>query len=389
MRVLLFTGKGGVGKTSVSAATALMSSRLGHRTMVLSTDSAHSLSDSFDIELGDEPQKIDHNLWGHEINVQHEIREGWGTIQDYLTLFMRSQGLDGVVAEELSVFPGMEELFSLIKIKQLQEKGEFDVVIVDCAPTGATLRLLSFPDITRWYMKHLFGIERRAMKTLRPVAKRILSMPLPSEEVFDSTETFYRNIDEFSRILTDNTQTSVRLVMNPEKMVIKETHRAFTYLCLFGVSVDAVIVNKLLPDEINDPYLRRWKEIQSMHMKTIEESFSPIPITTAKLFDRELIGMEMLELLAEELYQDDPTKIFYDRIPITIAREEEADVMSIHLPFIGKGDVDLRHRGDELTITVGSRKRTIALPTSLAGKEPKGARYVKDVLKIRFGDYDE
>jgi len=389
MRVLLFTGKGGVGKTSVSAATALQSSRLGHRTMVLSTDAAHSLSDSFDIELGDEPQKIDHNLWGHEINVQHEIQEGWGTIQDYLTLFMRSQGLDEVIAEELSVFPGMEELFSLIKIKQLQEKGEFDVVIVDCAPTGATLRLLSFPDITRWYMKHLFGIERKAVKAIRPVAKRVLSMPLPSEEVFDSAEVFYRNIDEFSRILTDNTQTSVRLVMNPEKMVIKETHRAFTYLCLFGVSVDNVIVNKLLPDEINDPYLRRWKEIQSMHLKTIEESFSPIPITTAKLFDRELIGMEMLQLLAEELYQDDPTGIFYDRIPITIAREEGADVMSIHLPFIGKGDVDLHHRGDELTITVGSRKRTISLPTSLAGKEPKEARYVKDVLKIRFGDYDE
>jgi len=389
MRVLLFTGKGGVGKTSVSAATALLSSRLGHRTIVMSTDAAHSLSDSFDIELGSDPEKIDENLWGYEMNVQHEIQDNWGKIRDYVTLFLRSQGLDSVVAEELSVFPGMEELFSLIKIKQLQDEEKFDTVVVDCAPTGATLRLLSFPDIARWYMQHLFGIERKAVRTLRPVAKHILSMPLPTEEVFDSAELFYKNIDEFSRILTDNTQTSVRLVMNPEKMVIKETHRAFTYLCLFGISVDSVIVNKVLPDEVRDPYLRRWKEIQSAHLKTIEESFSPIPITTVKLFDQELVGMEMLESMAGNLYQRDPTEIFYDKIPITVAIEGGAYVLSIHLPFVAKGNADLHHRGDELTITVGNRKRTILLPTSLIGKEPKEAKYAGDTLKISFGDCDE
>ncbi|HID26753.1 MAG TPA: ArsA family ATPase, partial [Methanosarcinales archaeon] len=250
MRVILFTGKGGVGKTSVSASTALMCSKLGYRTMVMSTDAAHSLSDSFDMNLTDKPTKITENLFGLEINPQHEIKENWGIIQEYITLFLSSRGINDVVAEELSVFPGMEELFSLIKIKRYNNSKEFDVVIVDCAPTGATLRLLSFPDIIKWYMKHLFNIERKTMKVIRPMANRILKVPLPTDEVYESIEDIYKNVEAFSNILSDTTKTTVRLVMNPEKMVIKETHRAFTYLCLYGISVDSIIVNKVLPEDI-------------------------------------------------------------------------------------------------------------------------------------------
>lgn len=385
MRVILFTGKGGVGKTSVSASTALMCSKLGYRTMVMSTDAAHSLSDSFDMNLTDKPTKITENLFGLEINPQHEIKENWGIIQEYITLFLSSRGINDVVAEELSVFPGMEELFSLIKIKRYNNSKEFDVVIVDCAPTGATLRLLSFPDIIKWYMKHLFNIERKTMKVIRPMANRILKVPLPTDEVYESIEDIYKNVEAFSNILSDTTKTTVRLVMNPEKMVIKETHRAFTYLCLYGISVDSIIVNKVLPEDITDSYFDRWKELQTEHLQTIKESFSPVPIKNIKLFNKELVGLQLLEQMGKDLYgNEDPTKIYYSGTPIRITREKNQYTLNLQLPFTEKRDIDLYHKGDELILKVGNQKRSIVLPIALIDKSIVEAKYVDDTLKIKF-----
>lgn len=385
MRVILFTGKGGVGKTSVSAATALMCSKLGYRTMVMSTDAAHSLSDSFDMDLTDKPTKITENLFGLEINPQHEIKENWGVIQEYITLFLSSRGINDVVAEELSVFPGMEELFSLIKIKKYNNSKEFDVVIVDCAPTGATLRLLSFPDIIKWYMKHLFNIERKTMKAIRPLADLVLKVPLPTDEVYKSIEDVYKNVEGFSNILSDTTKTTVRLVMNPEKMVIKETHRAFTYLCLYGISVDSIIVNKVLPEDITDSYFERWKELQTEHLQTIKESFSPVPIKNIKLFNKELVGLQLLEKMGKDLYgNEDPTKIYYSGTPIKITKENNQYTLNLQLPFTEKRDIDLYHKGDELILKVGNQKRSIVLPIALIDKSIVEAKYVDDTLKIKF-----
>ncbi|MFQ6061565.1 MAG: ArsA family ATPase [Methanosarcinales archaeon] len=385
MRVILFTGKGGVGKTSVSASTALMCSKLGYKTMVMSTDAAHSLSDSFDIDLTDKPTKITENLFALEINPQHEIKENWGVIQEYITLFLSSRGINDVVAEELSVFPGMEELFSLIKIKRYNNSKEFDVVIVDCAPTGATLRLLSFPDIIKWYMKHLFNIERKTMKAIRPLANRVLKVPLPTDEVYGSIEDIYKNVEGFSNILRDNTKTTVRLVMNPEKMVIKETHRAFTYLCLYDISVDSIIVNKVLPEDITDSYFDRWKELQTEHLQTIKESFSSVPIKSIKLFNKELVGLQLLEKMGKDLYgNEDPTKIYYSGTPIKITKENDQYILNLQLPFTEKRDIDLYHKGDELILKVGNQKRSIILPIALIDKSIVEAKYVDDTLKIKF-----
>lgn len=385
MRILLFTGKGGVGKTSVSAATALLSSKMGYKTMVMSTDAAHSLSDSLDMELTDEPVKIRENLWGYEINVQREIKDNWGAVQEYVKLFLSSQGIEDVVAEELSVYPGMDELFSLVKIKKYYDEQAYDVVVVDCAPTGEALRLLSFPEITKWYMKHVFNLERKAVKTVRPIAKYLVPMPIPADNVFASLESMYKKIDGFGDILTNNNVTSVRLVMNPEKMVIKETHRAFTFLCLFGISVDSVIVNKLLPDDIEDPYFSRWKEIHLEHLKTIEESFFPIPIFKSKLFDQELVGIPLLEQMGEDIYgTKDPTDIFYSEMPIKISKEDGRYELNLHLPFTDKEKVELYHRGDELVLKVGWYKRNISLPRALIDKKPIEAKYHQDILKIKF-----
>ncbi|MFQ6055993.1 MAG: ArsA family ATPase [Methanosarcinales archaeon] len=385
MRVILFTGKGGVGKTSVSASTALMCSKLGYKTMVMSTDAAHSLSDSFDRNLTDKPTKITENLFALEINPQHEIKENWGVIQEYITLFLSSRGINDVVAEELSVFPGMEELFSLIKIKRYNNSKEFDVVIVDCAPTGATLRLLSFPDIIKWYMKHLFNIERKTMKAIRPLANRVLKVPLPTDEVYGSIEDIYKNVEGFSNILRDNTKTTVRLVMNPEKMVIKETHRAFTYLCLYDISVDSIIVNKVLPEDITDSYFDRWKELQTEHLQTIKESFSSVPIKSIKLFNKELVGLQLLEQMGKNLYgNEDPTKIYYSGTPIKIIKEKNQYTLNLQLPFTEKRDIDLYHKGDELILKVGNQKRSIVLPIALVDKSIVEAKYVDDTLKIKF-----
>jgi len=385
MRTILFTGKGGVGKTSIAAATGVKASKFGHKTLVVSTDPAHSLADSFNIPLGKKPVKIRKNLYGEELDPQQKMEENWGVIKDYMTRLFNWRGIEAVEAEELAIFPGMEELFSLLEVKKWDDDGTFDVVILDCAPTGSTLRLLSFPEIMDWYMQRVFHIERKAAKLIRPVASRLTTLPLPGDNIFDAVEMLYENLAKMKEILADVERSSVRLVLNPEKMVIAESRRAFTYLSLFGYPIDAVIVNRLMSKEITDPFFDRWKKAQQEHLEEIETSFVSLPIFTSHLFDQEIYGLELLGRLGEDIYGDkDPADLFYQGIPVEIGKDNKTYYLLINLPFSSKSDVEVLKKQNELIVKVGNYKRNILLPLSLANKEPKRAKLEKEKLKIEF-----
>jgi arsenite-transporting ATPase len=386
MRVLLYTGKGGVGKTSVSAATALKCAELGYRTLVMSTDPAHSLADSFAMPIKSEPTPLTENLWGLEIDPFREIEENWATVKDYLSTLFASQGVDDIVAEELSILPGMDELFSLLKIRQFYEKEAYDVIVVDCAPTGATLRLLHFPDMIGWYMRRLFHVQRKVVGTIRRFTDEIFSVPLPGDEVYDTVERLYKRVGDMKAVLADPKITSIRLVLNPEKMVIEETRRAYTYLNLFGFVCDAVIANKVLPEEVTDEYFAEWKASQQRYLEEVEASFGALPIFKVRLYEREVVGIDALRQMANDIYGDkDPTERFADSKPMRIVKRGEDYWLELHLPFTEKGEIQLMRKGDELIIRVGTIKRHLVLPHILAKQEPKGAKLENGILQVRFG----
>jgi arsenite-transporting ATPase len=386
MRVLLYTGKGGVGKTSVSAATALKCAELGYRTLVMSTDPAHSLADSFAMPIKSELTPLTENLWGLEIDPFREIEENWATVKDYLSTLFASQGVDDIVAEELSILPGMDEFFSLLKIRQFYEKEAYDVIVVDCAPTGATLRLLHFPDMIGWYMRRLFHIERKVVGTIRRFTDEIFSVPLPGDEVYDTVERLYKRVGDMKAVLADPKITSIRLVLNPEKMVIEETRRAYTYLNLFGFVCDAVIANKVLPEEVTDEYFAEWKASQQRYLEEVEASFGALPIFKVRLYEREVVGIDALRQMANDIYGDkDPTERFADSKPMRIVKRGKDYWLELHLPFTEKGEIQLMRKGDELIIRVGTIKRHLVLPHILAKQEPKGAKLENGILQVRFG----
>ena len=390
MRVLVYTGKGGVGKTSVAAATGLRSARLGHRTIVLSTDAAHSLGDSYQTRLGPEPTKLADNLWAQEIDALHEMERNWGKIQDYLGRLLSLPGMSQIAVEELTVFPGTEELFSLLEICRHVRSGAYDVIIVDCAPTGETLRLLSYPDVLRWWMDRIFPMQRRAMKILRPMAQPLLSVPLPTDDVFEATQALFNEIAFVHQVLTDTASSSVRLVLTPESMVISEARRSFTYLNLFGFRTDAVIVNRVVPDEVTDDYFRRGKASQEKQLHKVEEAFGPVPILLVPLYGEEVLGLDMLDKMGRACFGDrDPTEIFFARWPQTIVRSGDVTTLTVLLPFVGKGEIAVTRVGAELVVNVGDRRRTILLPRSLAGRELLKARFEDDLLKMDFADLPE
>lgn len=389
MRIILFTGKGGVGKTTLSAATALLAARQGKKTLLISTDAAHSLGDIFNLSLGNQPQEILPNLFAQEVDALEQLEKKWGEIQQYLKAFFTSQGIDIIEAEELSIFPGMEELFSLMEIRTYDKTGEFEVVVVDCAPTGDTLRLLSAPEITQWYLKHIFPIQRTAAKAVRPVANRLLPFPFPEDSLFEAIKNLTLQLAEMKNILADLKKTSIRLVVNPEKMVIKEAQRAFTFFHLFGYNVDAILVNRMLPPAVTDSYFHFWKLKQEENIKLIEECFLPLPLFKVELFDQEIIGVELLADLGQKLYQgQDPTQIFYARSPISINKTEAGFEMILELPFVEKETLDLSQNGEELTIRVGQFKRNIILPHFLSHYNIEEARFEKNKLRIKFGSGD-
>ena len=302
MRVLLVTGKGGVGKTTVAAATALRSADLGYRTLVMSTDAAHSLGDAYSRDLGDDPDSIAPLLWGQQIDAQRRLEVHWGTVRDYLADLFDWGGVRGIEAEELLVFPGMDELFALAEVQDHVASGNYDVVVVDCAPTAETLRLLTLPDALGWYMEKLFPVERRVAKVVRPVLSRVMSLPIPGEDVFEAGEGFYDRIEGVRRIFNDPDITSARLVMNLEKMVVSEARRMYTYLGMFGYAVDAAVVNRILPDTVTDPYFKRWREVQAEHLEEVNAGFRDVGLLKLRLFDEEMVGVDKLRLLGEELY---------------------------------------------------------------------------------------
>jgi arsenite/tail-anchored protein-transporting ATPase len=385
MRILLFTGKGGVGKTTVACATALRIAASGKKTLLMSTDPAHSVADAFGLELGPEPTEVAPNLWAEQLDPQQRLEENWREIQQHAIAVLNWAGLAEVEAEELSVIPGLDELFALADVKRHHDEGPYDAVVVDCAPTGETLRLLSLPDIIQWYMERIFPVERRVMGALRPVAKRFTSLPLPDEPVYDAVKRFYDKLSGVRSVLTDGDTTSVRLVVNPERMVIAEAQRTYTYLNLFGYRVDAVIVNRLLPDEVTDPYFSRWKELQRGHLATIEESFTPTPIMKARLRDTELVGNELLYELGEELYgNEDPAGVLFVDQPMSIVKDGDRYVLSLSLPFTEKDQLDLSVKGDEMFVRVGPYRRTMILPKSLSTRVVTSAALKNERLEVIF-----
>ncbi|MEK7253040.1 MAG: ArsA family ATPase [Actinomycetota bacterium] len=386
MRVLLITGKGGVGKTTVAAATALRSADMGHRTLVMSTDPAHSLADAYGVTLGDEPVEVVPGLLGQQIDAQMRLEHHWGTVRDYLAELFDWGGAQGIAAEELVVFPGMDELFALAEVQDQVSSGAFDTIVVDCAPTAETLRLLSLPDALGWYMEKLFPLERRVAKVVRPVLKRVMSMPLPSDAVFQAGEGFYGRIEGIRRVLSTPEITSARLVMNLEKMVVAEARRTYTYLGLFGYAVDAAIVNRIIPEEVTDPYFKRWREVQAEHLATVEDAFADLALLRLRLFDEEMVGVDKLRMVGDELYADlDPTARLAVNTPFRVFEQDDEVILALRLPLVERGEVDVVRHHDEVYVTVGPYRRSLVLPDSLRRREVIGARLADGELWVRFG----
>ncbi len=386
MRILLYSGKGGVGKTSLSAATAVLSARLGKRTLVISTDSAHSLSDALDVEAGPAPVRIAKNLDALEIDVNEELSSHWGVIHDWLTRFMTFKGVEDAVAEEMAILPGMEELFSLLRVKRHAESKNYDVIIVDCAPTGETVRMLGVPEMLNFYFQRIFPIQRTVVRSVRPVAQRMTDMPLPSDDVFGAVKALYLQMEGMGPLLRDPKTSSIRLVLNPERMVIKESQRLHTYLGLFGFPVDCVIANRVLPEQARSSYFDRWFSIQAGHLADARQAFDPLPFLTARLFDREMVGLKLLEEFGRDVFgDDDPTAVLHEEKPLEVKKEGKGYALYLKLAFAEKDKIEVWTRGEDLVVQVDNQRRNITLPRTLASRRLLGAAFEGQRLRIAFG----
>ncbi len=313
------------------------------------------------------------------------MEDNWREIQDYFIQVMNWAGTETIQAEELTVIPGLDEIFALIDVKTHVDSGNYDMLVVDCAPTAETLRLLSLPEVMNWYIERIFPVERKVVRAVRPILSRMTSLPIAGDQVFAAIERLHRNLDDVKTILTDEKRSSVRLVVNPEKMVIAEARRTYTYLGLFGYRVDAVVVNRIIPSEVNDPYFGKWKDIQAEHLATVHDSFEPVPILEARLFDREMVGVELLEEMGQEVYGDrEATAILYHDDPIRVRKRGTGYVLSMRLPFVSRDDMDIHRRGEELFVRVGSYKRDLILPQTLKRMVVREASFAGDHLEITF-----
>ena len=404
-RIILYTGKGGVGKTSIAAATALAASRRGLRTVVLSTDAAHSLGDSFDRQLTPEPTLIAERLWAQECDVYFNMEKYWGTVQRWMESLLVWEGFDRTLADEMVVLPGMDELASLLWILEHHRTDLYDLIVVDCAPTAETFRLLSFPDAGRWWLDKIFPMSRRISGLARPLLKRLTSMPLPDDTVFEATRDLMVQIEAIQTLLADPSTTSVRLVTNPERMVIKETQRAYTLLGLYGYLADLVICNRVLPAEALDSgYFAARAPDQERYLAQLDEMFAPVPVKYARQFNRELVGFEALETLATSLFGDeDPTRFYYDQPPFKIdsvsagasslsnlsgghsptGTEYE---LTLSIPLVDREDLDLVTAGEELVLEVGRHRRNMLLPRVLQSRPVLGAKMNDGKLHVWFGE---
>jgi arsenite-transporting ATPase len=383
-RTILYTGKGGVGKTSVAACTARACAADGMRTLIISTDPAHSLSESLGAELGAEPRPADDGLWGQEINAQEEMEHHWSGVQDWLGELFMERGLDRISAEELTVPPGMDELFSLLRLRAAEESGEWEAIVVDCAPTGETLRLLSFPDVARWWIEKVFPLEGQLLAAARPLARSLLDIPLPTSAVFADIQRLSENLIAMNEILRDRERCTIRLVMSPDKMVIGEAMRTFTYLNLYGYLTDAVVVNRVFPSNVGD-YFAGWRRVQEEHLELVRAAFAPVPVLCAPYFDQEVLGAEMLARLAAAVFADhDPSAVLHDTITQQLTVSNGRAQLRLALPLARKGNITLKKIGLELIVGVNGQKRTIALPSALAGYEPRAATFEEGALEVTF-----
>ena len=390
-RIIFFAGKGGVGKTSVSAATGIKAAEKGLRTIIMSLDVAHSLADVFDLDtdLLDQnqgrPVSVRKNLWIQELDIQEEIQRYWGDIYKYISSLLNTTGLDEVLAEELAVFPGMEEVSLLLYINQYVQEKEYDVILLDCAPTGESLRFISVPTTLEWYMKKLFRLERRLAKYVTPVARRIVDVPLPDDDYFQAIEDLFNRLKGVDRILMDPAVTTVRLVTNPEKVVLKETQRAFMYFSLYKMSIDAVIMNRILPDGIHDAYFKDWIQGQHERLKQAEDFFKPIPIFQVNQFSGEAIGYDNLKRLADQIYgKKNPVQRFFKEKPYSLEKVNGHYHLKLKLPFVSKKDVELNRFSDELIIRIGGYKRHILLPRQMASYGTVKAKMEDSHLNVVF-----
>ncbi len=385
MRIVLVTGKGGVGKTTIASATALRAADAGLRTMVCSTDPAHSLADALDCPLGDQPTLVADRLWGQQLDARVRLEATWGEIRDYVVELFQWAGADAVEAEELSVVPGLDEVFALADLKAHATSGDYDLIVVDCAPTAETIRMLSLPEVLSWYMQRFFNPTRRLTSVIRPALSRLTKLPVAGDEVFSGIRRFYDRLDGVRELLCDGEVTSARLVVTPERMVIAEARRTFTYLSMFGYHVDAVIANRLLPDIIEDPFFDSWHAAQVEHLAEIESSFAPVRILRSALGASEPYGLEALSKLGSEIYgADDPGARLSEHEPMAVEARGDAAVLRLHLPFAGRDDVEVAAGGTDLFVAVGPHRRAVSLPDSLRRREVASARMVGDHLEVEF-----
>jgi arsenite-transporting ATPase len=391
VRIIFIAGKGGVGKTSVAAATGIKVAEEGHRTVIISLDVAHSLSDIFDLDKGlfdhnkGMPVKVAENLWIQELDINEEIEGNWGEIYKYISALLNTTGLDEILAEELSILPGMEEVSLLLYINQYVQQKTFDVIILDCAPTGESLRFISIPTTLEWYINKIFRMEKALAKYVGPVAQRVYNVPIPGDEYFNAIAYLFERLKGVDKILADSQTTTVRLVTNPEKVVLKETQRALMYFCLNKMNIDSIIMNRVLPSEVNDQYFDAWKKSQKQHMVKAQEYFHPIPIFEVNLFKGEVIGYHQLRSLADQLYVGtDPLNHFYLGEPYDLIKEDGEYRLMIKLPFITGEDVELNRVSDELIVRIGNFKRNILLPRQVAAMNAIKAKYQGQHLRISF-----
>ena len=392
MRILLFSGKGGVGKTSLAAATGLQLSRLNYRTLVMSVDPAHSLADAFDLETSlfqektNDPYPIDGKLSILEVNIQKEIKRHWREISTYVISVLRTTGISDVEAEELAILPGMEELSAMMYVNQFRREARYDVIVLDCAPTAESMRFVSMPTTLEWYMKHVFPFQRGLLKAVRPVANRLSPVELPTDSYFANVQDLFGRLDGISDLLEDPKVTSVRLVTNPEKMVLRETQRAFVYFSLHGLTVDGIIVNRVLPQAIKDEWFEEWRASQAKVLQEIDEYFSPVAVKRVPLFTHEVLGRERLEELAHVLYEEkeDPAAVLRTEAPYTFVKRNAHYEVRLRLPFAIKGEVGLFKKGDELVVEIGNLRRHIGLPTSMSALSPTKATLQNKILTVEM-----
>lgn len=397
MRIILFAGKGGVGKTSVAAATGIEAAARGNRTLVMSLDIAHSLSDIFALERDlidhnrGKPVKVNKNLHIQELDVQEEIERNWKDIHRYISTLFNTTGLDEVLAEELAILPGMEEVSLLLYINRYVKEESYDVIILDCAPTGESFRFISIPTTLEWYIRKIFKLEKTLAKYVGPVARRLYDVPIPGDEYFDAIADLFVRLEGVDRVLTDPEITTVRLVTNPEKIVLKETQRAFMYFCLYKMTVDSIIMNRVLPEDLNDEYFEDWKEAQVHYMEKAQEYFSPIPVLPVRLYRSEVLGYQSLKRLAQEIYKDkNPLDRFFSAEPYLLTKENGEYRLTMKLPFVVKDDIQITKLADELVIRIGTVKKNMLLPRQVMASKSIRAKLEGQELSIHFkGDQHE